>query len=276
MSRRHHKVCNFSYVTLLISHLGTISKRTSNLPYIAIGSGAGGLVFGLLLGGLIAWLISRRSYKKKMRSARYSGIQTLNGPVTDTYRPLLTGHSVMRTPSPLPTSRTELGASYQVEPFHMPDEVGQLHRGPLSQSHSSGYTGSLAGVPHATTIGHHTSPQTSTAPLPVQSIAESSNARPRQLYVLHHDSGLPPVTIYHQEGTEVVELPPRWTPPTGMVPSNPDEWQSPSDATSASASASGSGIAGQTERSEISKTSGLTLHQARQPGTIRKLPGTPD
>ena len=32
----------------------------------------------------------------------------------------------------------------------------------------------------------------------------------RQVYVVHHDGGRAPVTVYHEDGTEVVELPPRY------------------------------------------------------------------
>lgn len=31
-----------------------------------------------------------------------------------------------------------------------------------------------------------------------------------QVYVVHHDGGRAPVTVYHEDGTEVVELPPRY------------------------------------------------------------------
>ena len=189
---------------------------------------------------------------------------------------------ITRTHSPFPPPAGH-AMPYQVEPFHMPNEVGQLYHRPLSQSHASasGYTSSLNGTQPPTTVGHHDPPPPSTPPpLPGQSHVESPDARPRQVYVLHHDSGLPPVTIYHQEGTEVVELPPRWSPPTAT--SHQDEWQGSSDARSASGSASVSmsQTQSQTEKSDTNKnvrSPGLSLHQPRrQPGSIRKLPGTPE
>ncbi len=282
---------------VVVFHTGIIRKPNLIQPYIAIGSGAGGLVLGLVLGGLIAWLVLRWSFKKKRESAQSSGtrVETLNGSATDSYRPLLATSPIPRTHSPFPPPRTHSpfppsraghGMPYQVEPFHMPDEVGQLYHAPPSQSHASAsgytasYTASLTGVQPPTTVGHHDPlpPSTPPPPLPsVQSSAESPNARPRQVYVMHHDSGLPPVTIYHQEGTEVVELPPRWSPPTAT-----DEWQSSSDARSASGSVSvsASQTQSQTEKSDTSKnvrSPGLSLHQPRrQPGSIRKLPGTPE
>ncbi|KAJ3556315.1 hypothetical protein NM688_g2097 [Phlebia brevispora] len=40
------------------------------------------------------------------------------------------------------------------------------------------------------------------------------------VYVVHHDAGRPPVTVYTADGTEVVELPPRYNE---SAPSGPPE-----------------------------------------------------
>lgn len=51
------------------------------------------------------------------------------------------------------------------------------------------------------------SPENIAAP----SRALSNEARSTsQVYVVHHDAGRPPVTVYTADGTEVVELPPRY------------------------------------------------------------------
>jgi len=44
-------------------------------------------------------------------------------------------------------------------------------------------------------------------------VTTTEPAAPQQqshVYVVHHDSNVPPVTIYHESGTEIVELPPRY------------------------------------------------------------------
>ena len=71
---------------------------------------------------------------------------------------------------------------YHVEPFIMPDENGRLP----TETRSVGQ--------------------------PVTTPTEPSSAQQQQsqVYVLHHDSNVPPVTIYHESGTEIVELPPRY------------------------------------------------------------------
>lgn len=82
-----------------------------------------------------------------------------------------------------------------------------------------------------------------------------------QVYVLHHDSQQPPVTIYHQDGTNIVELPPRYPP----FPS------SQSEAFSEGRSASDS----RSDGARTDATEALVLHQPRQPNQPRKLPRSP-
>jgi hypothetical protein len=41
----------------------------------------------------------------------------------------------------------------------------------------------------------------------------------RNVYVVHHDGGRAPVTVYTDEGAEVVELPPRYAPGSTSTPS---------------------------------------------------------
>jgi hypothetical protein len=52
-----------------------------------------------------------------------------------------------------------------------------------------------------------------------QSASSDSEQRPGQVYVVHHDGGRAPVTVYTADGTEVVELPPTYQgrvgPPEG-------------------------------------------------------------
>ena len=78
---------------------------------------------------------------------------------------------------------THLPSHYQVEPYTVPFEDDTLQ---------PGRTPSVSAVTPA--------PPTEPPPAPSSS----------HVYVVHHDGGRPPVTVYHQDGTEVLELPPRY------------------------------------------------------------------
>jgi hypothetical protein len=105
--------------------------------------------------------------------------------------PLTTmGTTSQYTPIPFGTvADTSLGSSnpssmarssgYAVEPFVMPGEDGRRNELPPGPSR-------------------------------VLSAGSTSHAPQNQVYVVHHDSQAPPVTIYHEDGTQVVELPPRY------------------------------------------------------------------
>jgi hypothetical protein len=41
---------------------------------------------------------------------------------------------------------------------------------------------------------------------------QMSDGSSHQVYVVHHDGGRPPISVYHPEGAEVVELPPTYGP----------------------------------------------------------------
>lgn len=90
-----------------------------------------------------------------------------------------------------------------------------------------------------------TSPEArNTAPSPTTSRGREDAGRvPSHVYVVHHDGGRAPVTVYTEEGTEIVELPPRYqhgspAPPqpqpaaSGVV----EELRTPSETDSRSAS----------------------------------------
>lgn len=72
-------------------------------------------------------------------------------------------------------------SNYQIEPFSLP---GQRSRLPSAGS------------------DHNGEPQHAATP--------TTGAGGGNIYVVHHDGGRAPVTVYHQDGTEVVELPPRY------------------------------------------------------------------
>lgn len=183
-----------------------------------MGVGIGGLVVGLLAGGLAAFFFLRRRSHKDYPSPS-SSLDNIAS-----YRPAATTSPVQHH-SPLQND------SYQIEPFRMGGEV---------RSHE------LRTAPSTTEFGVASS--TSSPP---------STRQAGQVYVVHHDGGRAPITVYHEDGAQVVELPPRYA--DGSDPS-------PSDARSRSDVGSGSdGV--------LSGSDGLgsAVNQPRQPrSTPRK------
>ena len=173
----------------------TFSSSGLVQPAIAIGAGVGGLVIGLLIGLAVAFLLIRRYYEKKRQADRASlhGSPSVRAyaelPRDFHYRALptsATSHPTLTTESSSGgLNRLRPGSlQYHVEPFVMPDENGRL---------------ALADEARSTVT---------TSPEPVTSVAAPQQQS--HVYVLHHDSNIPPVTIFHENGTEIVELPPRY------------------------------------------------------------------
>ncbi|EDR07344.1 uncharacterized protein LACBIDRAFT_298409 [Laccaria bicolor S238N-H82] len=172
------------------SHTACLSGGTAQAmsphmvkPVIAIGAGAGGLGLGLLI--LVIVLFCQR--RRRLFNKRYVD-RALHDPPTSpgtlstqqTSRPstALSGlqNNLLGTANRLPT--------YNIEPFIMPGEEEPLSR--QSASPLPGATGRTL------------------------SSDNSSFGAQNQIYVVHHDSQAPPVTIYHEDGTRIVELPPRY------------------------------------------------------------------
>ncbi|KAF8912950.1 hypothetical protein CPB84DRAFT_1957354 [Gymnopilus junonius] len=155
------------------------------------------------------------------------------------YRPVPTAssggisHSALASNPPCMQNRLSPGPQYQVEPFIMPDEQGRLRDEAVQPTQGR-------------VVSTHESIQ---APSPHQN----------QVYVVHHDSQVPPVTIYHRDGTQIVELPPRYPP------------YSPSQIEGVSDGRSGSDGRSEGTRTEATET--LGLHQPRQPAQMRKPSG---
>lgn len=193
------------------------------------------MVAGLLIGLAVAFLLLGQYYKKKMRIV---GLPSSHGsPKAMTYTnlpqdfhyraiPTTSTHPAHISTSSADGSHLRSGSpQYHVEPFVMPDENGRL---------ANEATG------HAVTA-------------PPESVFPA--AAPQQLYVLHHDSSIPPVTIFHESGTEIVELPPRY-PRNASQSDVFSERQSRTDTRS-----DGSG----TEASQR-----LGIHEPRQPVQVGK------
>ena len=142
--------------------------------------------------------------------------------------PTTMGTSSQYVPIPFGTvADTSLGSSnpsgYSVEPFVMPGEDGRRNEHPPRSSRALS-AGSTSHVPQ------------------------------NQVYVVHHDSQAPPVTIYHEDGTQVVELPPRY--PAGA--------SSPTSARSVSDGRSDGG------RTESASEPSTFLREHRRPAAVKK------
>ncbi|KAJ7814153.1 hypothetical protein B0H14DRAFT_3090175 [Mycena olivaceomarginata] len=165
----------------------------------ALVSGIGGLLVGLIAGSVGVFAFYRQRQRRTRHtpllnptgSEGYTDPFLLRTPTSAHYQAVptqlphdMSSSSLSSSPSYIAMQRMQKeGSHYQVEPFTPPGD----------RRHSS-YGSELNGEPH-----HATS-----------STAASGSAG--NIYVVHHDAGRAPVTVYHQEGSEVVELPPRYIP----------------------------------------------------------------
>ena len=147
-------------------------------------------------------------------------------------------------PSSLGHTMGRVGSTpYHVEPFVMPGEDGRLIHEPLSPVP---LTPSHASTAHEPAFG------------------SSSHRSPNQIYVVHHDSQAPPVTIYHEDGTQIVELPPRY--PTGA--SSPSQSEGSSDVRSVRRSAS----VNRSDGGRTNATEPPTFFQEQRRPTVARKP----
>ncbi|KAJ3881221.1 hypothetical protein F5051DRAFT_397862 [Lentinula edodes] len=139
------------------------------------GASVGALVVGLLVGALGSFCLFRRRQSGK---TSYAGLDTSSPSGSPNVTPFNTGYRTAplggRLLDSTALNRSPSGTEYQVEPFVLPEH----NTGPLSPSSE----------------GRQDDP----------------NSQSRSVYVVHHDGGRAPVTVYHEDGTEVVELPPRY------------------------------------------------------------------
>ncbi|KAK0465235.1 uncharacterized protein EV420DRAFT_1513490 [Desarmillaria tabescens] len=191
----------WSYGPLHSGGGGTTASGNDCVPIAAtIGAGVGGLVVGLLA-GLVTTLcfIKRRQRKKADEQFMPLGVSPSLShnaqyrPVPST--PLSLQPDTAYTQHP-PIGQS--GSSYQVEPFSMPGEGMHSHRGATSPTSMNEYVNN-----HASSVAHESI-------APSQAGSGGSRIQSGQVYVVHHDGGRAPVTVYHENGTEVVELPPRY------------------------------------------------------------------
>lgn len=166
---------------LNINHTGVSSGSSSHLGEV-IGAAAGGIFVGLLVGGL-GMLLFRRC-----RSRRAS-----EHPHPRKDSPEL-GMGTPREVTGI-TSGGNLGPGgleYIVEPFSIPGSSPSDPSVPL-----------LPG-------GSASPPSSPPDALSASGSSDPSSRGRSNVYVVHHDGGRAPVTVYTSEGQEVVELPPRY------------------------------------------------------------------
>src|SRR6266403_1914796 len=181
------------------------NNHKSSVVPAAVGAGIGGIVVGLLAGAFGIFAFRRRRGSRSRNQHREDLMRDGQ---------LSSGNS-QQSPE-LPVTRGTMnvagggGLEYIVEPFAMPSS-------PPSDSNDPLLSGGNVTSPTTTSRGDALSTSGSSEP------ADRRTAR--NVYVVHHDGGRAPVTVYTDEGAEVVELPPRY--PAGST-------SSPSEARSAS------------------------------------------
>jgi len=169
------------------------SSGKSTYLAVTIRAAAGGVVVGLLAGaaGLFVFRRSRTSKRHQPRENL-------------THDNQLSSNSIQSPPPSIPTpaNNTSGGSrEYVVEPFTMLSSSSDP-----SVPHLPGNT-----APSAVTL------QSDAAAASGNNPAEQSSRR-TNVYVVHHDGGRAPVTVYTEEGAEVVELPPRYPESSTAAP----------------------------------------------------------
>ena len=181
----------------------TEQKSSSSTIPAAIGAGVGGIVFGLLAGAFGIFVFGRSRSGKRHREdmMRDSPLGSENSPQS------------RETPVPhVTTNMVTGGLEYVVEPFSMPPGTPSS---PPSGSSDPLLRGGDATSP--TIMSRADAMSTSGS----SQVAETSGGRraTRNVYVVHHDGGHAPVSVYTDEGADVVELPPRYAAGSSNAPS---------------------------------------------------------
>jgi hypothetical protein len=194
-----HFVSLFSLMGRSYSSTG---HKSATIP-ASIGAGVGGIIVGLLAGtfGILAFRRSRRGKGHRDDLMRDSQLSSDNSQ-----------QSREMPSSGITTNLASGGLEYVVEPFSMPTAT------PLSPpSGSSDPLLHRGGPTSPTTMSRADAMSTSGSSEP----AESSGGRraTRNVYVVHHDGGRAPVSVFTDEGADVVELPPRYAAGSTSTPS---------------------------------------------------------
>ncbi|KAL0950688.1 hypothetical protein HGRIS_007466 [Hohenbuehelia grisea] len=265
------------------------SQQSSKSPAPTIGAGVGGLVVGLLAGILATWFFNRRRTRRRGHmnftvhnsdspvplATEFGGGHPGGGGVH--YSSVPSGH--MGEDSLGSTHHQAHGPHYHIEPFVLPSERPNVLDPPSSPQHThpvlhrapSSFAESIdARSPSATTAYHDPFGAGAGAGGRPTSVATHAGPQPQSVYVVHHDGGKAPVTVYVQDGAEVVELPPRYNEGT---PGSPGRGEgSHVGSTSGSDARSGGGRSASDLRSEGEDGMNVPgfLSQQRRPNQPRK------
>ncbi|KAL5518690.1 CHK1 [Sanghuangporus vaninii] len=195
---------------------------------VAIGSGIGGLLAGLAIGGFAAWFFFRRRHgsyyepyiSNRIHSSGKDGarieMDTLYSPATHIAYPTDNTFSSQNSERNLTGRGHRLapGSAYEIEPFALPDNSteGLIPRSPGGGSTMAQPAASPAS-PVRPTSSHDEVLGTVSSTLANGSVSQArAPSAGGQVYVVHHDGGRAPVTVYASEGAEIIELPPRYNP----------------------------------------------------------------
>ncbi|KAF8499132.1 hypothetical protein F5888DRAFT_1633638 [Russula emetica] len=166
--------------------------HSSSIVPATIGASVGGILVGLLAGafGILAF-------------GRWRGSRRHDKPWENQIRDSMLSSDSPRNPREM-TSTSGGGREHIVEPFGVPSTL---------RSSSPGNPG--VPLPPGGNITNPTTSPGSSDP------ADQSGRRPN-VYVVHHDGGRAPVTVYTEEGAEVVELPPQYAAGSTSTPLESD------------------------------------------------------
>jgi hypothetical protein len=202
----------------------TSGSRKTVSAAVAAGSSIAGIVLGALIGLVAGWLFLY--YRKRERRPYPIGrgsktslaqLDEMPTPGLSSYSdysrvPLSPGHEFGGSlsgssagPSTTSSRLHHAVSQYHIEPFIPPGTDGPDPTTPVaavtsdgrqspSQSHNRVVSGGSTAEAAASGAGH----------------GRQSTTQGQQVYVVHHDGGRAPVTVYTADGTEVVELPPSY------------------------------------------------------------------
>jgi len=163
-----------------IGYAASLSSGGDITSKVVIGSTIGAAVFGLLVGILFSYFWGRRQ--------KHDNIPE-KGKEKD----------VVTTASPRATRFT-------VEPYPLPNQTDA--QTPEASPKETGETITRSTSPNSISQTGRSS----------EMLRQTSETSSRQVYLVHHDGGRPPISIYHPEGANIVELPPSYGPRTPIEP----------------------------------------------------------
>ncbi|KAF8525230.1 hypothetical protein BU17DRAFT_84148 [Hysterangium stoloniferum] len=195
--------------------LSAVSGSSHGPVGITIGAAIGGAVLGGLISIIIAYFMRKRTSAARAPSVAssveihpYTYLSTTSPPpgttTTFSHQQQLSISSAKQQSPAAPHrsggSTITLGREYAVEPFNYDRSPGSATQPQIR--HSASAT-SIAPNPSVEASPNSDTPSRSTG------VPQEGGS---QVYVIHHDSGRAPVSVITSPGTEVVELPPGYSP----------------------------------------------------------------